>query len=92
MPHTNLFVGLTRPVAVAGLPMVYLALLIGVTMIGFLITKSFIFLLVSGGAGYGILRALAAHDSKLLDVALVVLRASPLELALFTKKGLTYRA
>lgn len=92
MQHSNLFIALTRPVAFAGLPMMYLSLLIGIVQIGFIVTGSFLYLIVSGSAGYGLLRALAAYDPKLVDVIVAACRSTPMSFDLFTKKGMTYRA
>jgi type IV secretion system protein VirB3 len=72
--------------------MLYLSLLIGVVLLGFMYTGSFIFLIVSGGVGYGLLRSLAAYDPKLVDVIVAACRSTPMNFDLFTKKGMTYSA
>ena len=92
MQRTNLFIGLTRSVTFAGLPMMYLSLLIGVSMLGFIMTTSFLYLATTGSVGYGLLRALAAYDPRLIDVVLVALRSTPMNTDVFAKAGVTYRA
>lgn len=92
MQRTNLFLGLTRPVNFAGLPMIYLGVYLMVTMLVFVSTNSFFYPLLIAAPGYLALRALAAYDPKLMDVFLVAVRATPMDIDLFTKKGMTYRA
>lgn len=92
MQRTTLFIGLTRSVTFAGLPIMYLVLLIMITMLGFIISKSFIYLICAGGLGYSLLRALAAYDPKIIDVTISVLRSTPVDPSMFTKAGVTYRA
>ncbi len=92
MPRTTLFIGLTRSVTFAGLPILYMMLLMGVTMLGFIVTKSFLYLIVVPAAGYPILRGLAAYDPKIIDVFFVVMRTTRMSPGLFSKSGVTYRA
>jgi type IV secretory pathway VirB3-like protein len=92
MQRTNLFTGLTRSVTFAGLPILYLAVLLGVSMLGFIVSKSFIYLGVSGSVGYGLLRGLAAYDPKIIDVIIATLRCTQMSPSMFTKVGVTYRA
>ncbi|MDR6101729.1 type IV secretory pathway VirB3-like protein, partial [Agrobacterium larrymoorei] len=46
MGNTPLFIGLTREVTFAGLPIMYLVVLIVVVMLGFIMTGSFLYLAV----------------------------------------------
>ncbi len=92
MQRTTLFIGLTRSVTFAGLPITYLVVLMGIVMIGFILTKSFIYLVLSAAVGYPILRGLSAYDPKILDVFFVVQRCTPVNLTLFSKAGETYHA
>ncbi|WP_245262361.1 VirB3 family type IV secretion system protein [Mesorhizobium sp. WSM3626] len=90
--RTTLFIGLTREVAFAGLPITYLVVLICAVMLGFLITQSFIYLAVVGSIGYGALRALAAHDPKIIDVFIATVQSTRMSAALLKGEGLVYRA
>lgn len=92
MQRTILFIGLTREVSFAGLPITYLALLIGVTMMGFIAFGSFVYLFIIGGTGYAALRALAAYDPKIISAILAALKSTSMSHSLFTKEGMTYRA
>ena len=90
--QTPVFKGLTRPVSMMGLPMTYVVVLLLVAIGGFIATLSILYLIVSGAVGYAALRALAAWDSRLLDVAVTVLRATPLTRSLIQGRGVTYGA
>ncbi|MPR10158.1 hypothetical protein FS320_25235 [Microvirga tunisiensis] len=92
MQHTTLFIGLTRVVTFAGLPIMYLVVLICVVMLSFLITGSFIFLLTAGSIGYGALRALAAYDPKIVDVFIATVQSTRMNPALLKAEGLVYHA
>jgi type IV secretory pathway VirB3-like protein len=92
MKTTTLFIGLTREVAFAGLPMMYLVLLVCVVMLGFIFTGSFIYFVVSSALGYVALRALAAYDPKIIDVFVVTLKCTRLSPALLRGEGAIYRA
>ncbi|RWA97266.1 MAG: hypothetical protein EOQ39_33570 [Mesorhizobium sp.] len=92
MQRTTLFIGLTREVAFAGLPVVYLVVLIGVVMLGFIITKSFIYLLVVGSVGYAALRTLAAYDPKIIDVFIATVKSTRMRPALLNSEGIVYHA
>ena len=89
---TPVFRGLTRPVSMMGLPMTYVVVLLLVAIGGFIATLSILYLIVSGAVGYAALRALAAWDARLLDVAVTVLRATPLTRSLIQGRGVTYGA
>lgn len=90
--RTTLFIGLTREVAFAGLPIMYLVVLIGAVMLGFIFTGSFIYLIASGGAGYAALRALAAYDPKIIDVFIATVKSTRMHPALLKGEGVVYRA
>ncbi|MGX5805876.1 VirB3 family type IV secretion system protein [Bradyrhizobium sp. Arg314] len=90
--RTTLFTGLTREVTFAGLPITYLVVLICAVMLGFLITQSFIYLVVVGSSGYGALRALAAYDPKIIDVFIATVQSTRMSAALLKGEGLLYRA
>ncbi|WP_246696386.1 VirB3 family type IV secretion system protein [Mesorhizobium sp. SARCC-RB16n] len=90
--RTTLFVGLTREVAFAGLPITYLVVLICAVMLGFLITQSFLYLAVVGGGGYCALRALAAYDPKIIDVFIATVQSTRMSAALLKGEGQVYRA
>lgn len=92
MVSTPLFLGLTRQVSFAGLPVSYLSVLIGIVMLGFIITGSFSFLVGAGGVGYAVLRALAAYDPKIIDVCLITLQRTQMSAALWRGDGVVYRA
>lgn len=72
--RTPLFVGLTRPVSFAGLPMTHVLVLAMVSVGGFVASASFIWLGTSLALGYAALRGAAARDPHLFDVALITLR------------------
>ena len=86
------FLGLTRPVSVAGLPMTYVMLLFGVVVGGFIATLSALWLGGSAALGYAALRALAAHDPRLLDVVFVALSRTPPTPGWLEGRGHVYRA
>lgn len=92
MHTTPLFVGLTREVTFAGLPIMYLVVLITVTILGFIISQSFSFLLSSGGIGYATLRGLAAYDPKIIGVFIATMQQTRIHPGQFTSHGLVYRA
>jgi len=92
MEKTPLFLGLTKPVTFMGLPMSYVVILIMIAMGGFMATLSFVYLIVSGVVGYGVLRGLAAHDLRLIDVVLTVIQQTPLRKSQLSGRGVTYRA
>lgn len=92
MPRTTLFIGLTREVAFAGLPIMYLVVLICFVMLGFIMTGSFIYLIVTGGIGYTALRALAAYDPKIIDVFIATAKSTRMSMQLLRGEGLVYRA
>lgn len=92
MERTTLFIGLTRSVTFAGLPILYLMLLIGGALLGFILTKSFLYIIITPAVGYPVLRALAAYDPKIIDVFFVVLKTTRMDPGLFSKSGVTYRA
>lgn len=89
---TTLFIGLTREVAFAGLPIMYLVLLICVVMLGFIFTGSFIYFVIMSGVGYVALRALAAYDPKIIDVFIAAVKSTRMSPELFTGDGTVYRA
>jgi type IV secretion system protein VirB3 len=90
--HTPLFLGLTRPVSFAGLPIMYLVMLMTGVMLGFIISGSFLFLLIMSGVGYVALRGLAAYDPKIFDVFVAAMKRTPMNAALLRGEGLVYRA
>ncbi|MBX5242780.1 VirB3 family type IV secretion system protein [Rhizobium sp. NLR22b] len=92
MVRTPLFIGLTREVSFAGLPIMYLVVLIGVVMLGFIITRSFLYLVITGGVGYVALRGLAAYDPKIISVFIAAVKQTRMSPALLRGEGLVYRA
>ncbi|CUX65843.1 putative transmembrane protein homolog [Agrobacterium tumefaciens str. Kerr 14] len=92
MEHTPLFIGLTREVSFAGLPIMYLVVLIVFVMLGFIFTGSFIYLIVTGGTGYVGLRGLAAYDPKIINVFIATVQQTRMSPALLRGEGLVYRA
>lgn len=92
MQRTPLFIGLTREVTFAGLPIMYLVVLITVTMLGFIAFGSFFYLLVTGGFGYVALRGLAAYDPKIIAVFIATVQQTRMHPGIFTGEGLVYRA
>ena len=89
---TPVFRGLTRPVSLMGLPMTYVVMLLLGSVGGFIATLSIVYLIASGILGYAALRALAAWDARIVDVAFVVVRATPLTRSLIRGRGVTYDA
>ncbi|SDO11344.1 VirB3 family type IV secretion system protein [Ensifer sp. YR511] len=89
---TTLFIGLTREVAFAGLPIMYLVVLICTVMLGFIATGSFIYFVVMSGAGYTALRGLAAYDPKIIDVFIATVKNTRISPALLKGEGVVYRA
>jgi type IV secretion system protein VirB3 len=92
MERTPLFIGLTREVTFAGLPIMYLVVLIMFVMLGFIMTGSFTYLLISGGGGYVSLRALAAYDPKIINVFIATVQKTRMSPELLRGEGLVYRA
>ena len=89
---TPLFLAMTRPVSVMGLPMTYVVLLWLVVVGGFIATLSVIWLGASGVIGYGALRILAAYDPRFFDVIFVALQKTPLPARWLRGKGISYGA
>ena len=89
---TPLFLALTRPVSVMGLPMTYVMLLWTLVVGGFIATLSLIWLLGSAVVGYGALRALASYDPRFFDVILISLQRTPLQPRWLRGKGISYCA
>lgn len=92
MERTPLFIGLTREVSFAGLPIMYLVVLIVVVMLGFIVTGSFVYLVIAGGVGYVTLRGLAAYDPKIINVFIATVQKTRMSPALLRGEGLVYRA
>ncbi|MCP3477820.1 VirB3 family type IV secretion system protein (plasmid) [Bradyrhizobium sp. CCGUVB1N3] len=92
MERTTVFLGLTREVSFAGLPVIHLVFLIWVVMLGFVLTKSFCYLAIMGSVGYGLLRALAAYDPKLISVIIATVQSTPISSALLKGGRFVYRA
>lgn len=92
MERTPLFIGLTREVTFAGLPIMYLVVLIVVVMLGFIISGSFLYLIFAGGTGYAALRALAAYDPKIINVFIATVQQTRMSPALLRGEGVVYRA
>jgi type IV secretory pathway VirB3-like protein len=92
MQTTTLFIGLTREVTFAGLPIMYLVLLICFVMLGFFFTGSFIYLTVISGVGYVTLRALAAYDPKIINVFIATTKSTRMNTNFFKAEGIVYRA
>lgn len=92
MERTPLFIGLTREVSFAGLPIMYLVVLIVIVMIGFIFTQSFIYLLIAGSSGYAALRGLAAYDPKIISVFIATMQQTRMHPALLSGEGIIYRA
>lgn len=90
--RTPLFLGLTRPVSFAGLPMSYVLVLAMTSVGGFVASASFVWLGTSLVIGYAALRGVAARDPHLFDVALVTLRRTPPPPGWFTGAGVHYHA
>ena len=72
-----LFQAVTRPAAVAGLPMAQVLLLAMAVMAGFIASSSFLWLAGGSAAGYALLRWLSARDPHLVDILLLRARRLP---------------
>jgi type IV secretion system protein VirB3 len=70
----------------------YLVVLITAAILGFVITQSFLYLVVMGGVGYAVLRGLAAYDPKIISVFIATVSKTRMHPALLTGKGVVYRA
>ena len=73
---TPLVIGLTRSPTLWGVPYMAVVLIIGVTIIGWLVTNHLAALLIAPAA-YLVLFSLCAWDSKILDVLQVTSRKTP---------------
>lgn len=87
---TPLFLALTRPVSVMGLPMTYVVILWLLVVGGFIATLSMIWLGASAVIGYAALRLLAAHDPRFFDVIIIALQRTPLPARWVKGKGISY--
>lgn len=85
------FIALTRPVSFFGLPMTYAVVLAMVVIGGFVLMRSFTYLIVSGVVSYAGLRGLAAYDPKILDVLITVLSKTPPTPSSLKGRGVMYR-
>lgn len=92
MSTTPLFVALTRPVSIAGLPMTYVIMLTLLVVGGFIATLSITWLVASAALGYAALRLLAAYDPRFFDVILVTLQKTPLPARWMQGRGISYSA
>ncbi|MGO6747977.1 VirB3 family type IV secretion system protein [Rhizobium ruizarguesonis] len=92
MTPTPVFIGLTREVTFAGLPIMYLVTLIVFVVLGFIVTQSFIYLVVTGISGYVGLRGLAAYDPKIIGVFIITMQKTRMSPALLRGEGVVYRA
>lgn len=90
--HTPLFIGLTREVSFAGLPIMYLVVLMVFVMLGFIFTGSIVYLIVTSGVSYTALRGLAAYDPKIINVFIATVQQTRMSPALLRGEGLVYRA
>lgn len=90
--RTPLFIGLTREVTFAGLPVMYLIVLMMISMLGFIVSGSFVYLIVASGIGYTALRALAAYDSKLIGAYICAMQQTRLNPGMLRGEGMVYRA
>ena len=86
------FLDLTRPVSIAGLPMIYVVILFGLVVGGFIATLSLIWLGTSAVTGYAALRALASYDPRLINVILVSASRTPPPPSWLQGQGMIYRA
>jgi type IV secretion system protein VirB3 len=73
---TPLVIGLTRSPTLWGVPYMAVVLIIGVTIIGWLVTNHLAALLMAPAA-YLILFSICTKDSKILDVLQVTSRKTP---------------
>lgn len=71
-----LVIGLTRPPTLWGVPYMAVVLVVGVSVIAWLISKSFWAILIAP-VSYGILFALCARDARYLDVLQVCTSKTP---------------
>ncbi|WP_363324518.1 VirB3 family type IV secretion system protein [uncultured Roseibium sp.] len=92
MQRSPLFKALTRPVSFAGLPANYLMILSFIIVGGFVVSKSFTYLIVGNFFGYVVLRIIAALDPRFFDVLFTVVQRTPLTSSIFRGKGVIYRA
>ncbi|MCP1200598.1 MULTISPECIES: VirB3 family type IV secretion system protein [Notoacmeibacter] len=92
MQNTPLFIGLTREVTFAGLPILYLVVLIVITMLGFILSQSFIYLITVSSVGYAALRGLAAYDPKIINVFIATVQKTRMSPELMKGEGLVYHA
>ncbi|RVL89309.1 VirB3 family type IV secretion system protein [Sinorhizobium meliloti] len=92
MQRTTLFIGLTREVTFAGLPILHLVVLICVVMLGFVLTGSLVYLLTTASIGYGVLRALAAYDPKVVDLFIATVQCTRMSYGISKGEGMVYRA
>jgi type IV secretion system protein VirB3 len=92
MKHTPVFLGLTREVTFAGLPIMYLVTLIVFVILGFIFTKSFTYLTIASGVGYGALRGLATYDPKIIGVFVTTMQKTRMSPSLLRGEGVVYRA
>lgn len=86
------FKALTRPVSMAGLPLTYVVLLVGLVVGGFIATLSFLWFLGSTVVGYVALRLVANYDPRIVEVIFRSLAKTPLPPSWFKGKGIIYRA
>jgi len=92
MERTPLFIGLTREVTFAGLPTMYLVVLIVAVMLGFIISGSFIYLFLTSSFGYAALRGLAAYDPKIINVFVATVQQTRMHIGIVSGEGVIYRA
>ncbi|SCY90300.1 VirB3 family type IV secretion system protein [Rhizobium sp. NFACC06-2] len=90
--RTPLFIGLTREVTFAGLPVMYLILLMMISMLGFILTGSLTYLIVASGVGYTALRTLAVYDPKLIGAYICAMRQTRMNPGILRGDGMVYRA
>lgn len=88
----KLFKGLTRPVTYVGLPINYMIFMSCIIMIGFIITTSFIYIIISLPLSYICLRIVASVDSRFFDVLITVMQRTPFVPSILKGKGVLYRA
>lgn len=76
----------------AGLPLTYVVLLVGLVVGGFIATLSFLWFLGSTVVGYVALRLVANYDPRIVEVIFRSLAKTPLPPSWFKGKGIIYRA
>lgn len=77
LPHlTPLVIGLTRPPMMWGIPLTAFYLIIGATLIAFLVTNSF-WAATMGPTAYLALFGLTSRDIRILDLAQTAARRTP---------------